>query len=148
MDSCPGYSDLSAPGSLELARVLLVDGELASRLTLQTILAAGGYAVDVAATPAEAFAKLDEGQYELVLSNAEFDSSTSGREILSYARVKDYGPATALVTGSQGVQLRRSRRLRHCFSIHTENVPTLLGEVAELIGLRASRRSRVLRHAI
>ncbi len=133
---------------LELARVLLVHGELASRLALQTILIAAGYAVDVAASPSEAFAKLDEGRYALVLSAAAFGASTSGRDVLAYARVKEYLPATALVTGTEGLDLPRSGRARHRFSIHTENVPTFLGEVAELIGLRASRRYRVLRHAV
>src|ERR1039458_2299747 len=47
--------------ALDLARVLLMHRELASRLALQTILQAGGYAVDVAGTPAEAISKLDEG---------------------------------------------------------------------------------------
>jgi CheY-like chemotaxis protein len=143
-----GNTEAATRRRLDLARVLLVHGQLASRLTLQTLLAAGGYAVDVAATPSEAFAKLDEGQFELVLSGAEFGSSTSGRDVLAYARVKEYRPATALVTSSEGLQAPRTGRARHRFSIHTENVPTLLGEVAELIGLRASRRSRVLRHAV
>jgi CheY-like chemotaxis protein len=133
---------------LELARVLLVHGELASRLALQTILVAAGYAVDVAATPAEAFARLDDGRYALVLSASQFGPLASGRDVLAYARVKEYSPATALVTASEGLPLPRSGRARHRFSIHTENVPTFLGEVAELIGLRASRRYRVLRHAI
>ena len=131
--------------ALELARVLLVHGELASRLALQTILVAAGYAVDVAATPAEAFAKLDEGRYELVLSGAEFGSSASGRDVLSYARVKEYRPATALVTASDSGRLPRTGRARHRLSIRTENVPTFLGGVAELIGLRAIRRYRILR---
>lgn len=134
--------------SLDLARVLLVHGELASRLALQTILVAAGYAVDVAAGPSEAFAKLDEGRYELVLSGSEFGTSASGRDVLSYARVKDYQPATALVTASEGGRLPRMGRPRHRFSIRTENVPTFLGGVAELIGLRASRRYRVLRQAV
>src|SRR5664279_4804922 len=53
--------------ALDLARVLLVHGDLAPRLALQTILQAGGYSVDVAASPAEALSKLDEGRYSLVL---------------------------------------------------------------------------------
>ena len=137
----------SARRPLELARVLLVHGELASRLALQTILVAAGYAVDVAATPAEAFARLDEGRYALVLSAAKF-GATSGRDVLAYARVKEYSPATALVTASEALPQPRAGRAWHRFSIHTENVPTFLGDVAELIGLRASRRSRVLRHAV
>src|SRR5438876_8670725 len=84
--------------ALDLARVLLVHGELAPRLTLQTLLQAGGYSVDVAATPAEALAKLDKGRYALVISDAEFGSRPAGRKVLAYARVKEYRPATALLT--------------------------------------------------
>jgi CheY-like chemotaxis protein len=133
--------------ALDLARVLLVHGELAPRLALRTILQAGGYSVDVAATPAEAISKLDEGRYELVLSDAEFGSRPAGRNVLAYARVKEYHPATALVTSYEPSQKRRPGRSKHHISIYTENLPNLLGEVAELIGMRASRRYRPVRQA-
>lgn len=133
--------------ALDLARVLLVHGELAPRLALQTILQAGGYTVDVAATPAEAISKLDEGQYELVLSNAEIGARPSGRNVLAYARVKEYRPATALVT-SYEPDGHRFGRSGHQVSIYTENLPHLLAEVAELIGVRASRRYRQLQQAV
>ena len=133
--------------SLDLARVLLVHGELAPRLALRTILQAGGYSVDVAATPSEAISKLDEGRYELVLSDAEFGSRPAGRNVLAYARVKEYRPATALVTSYEPSQNHRPGRGKHHISIYTENLPNLLGEVAELIGMRASRRYRPLRQA-
>ena len=143
-------SSLDRRGSnraLDLARVLLVHGELAPRLALRTILQAGGYFVDVAATPSEAISKLDEGRYELVLSDAEFGSRPAGRNLLAYARVKDYRPATALVTSYEPSQNHRPERGKHHISIYTENLPNLLGEVAELIGVRASRRYRPLRQA-
>jgi|SRR5215813_11302800 len=128
--------------SLDLARVLLVHGDLAPRLALQTILRAGGYEVDVAATPAEALAKLDEGRYALVLSDSRFDSTNQlGRNVLAYARVKDYRPATALISASQELPSRPGRT-KHHLSIYTENLPAFLEHVAELIGLRASRRYR------
>jgi CheY-like chemotaxis protein len=79
--------------ALDLARVLLVHGDLAPRLALQTILQASGYAVDVAASPAEALSKLDEGRYSLVLSDTNVPLN-----VLAYARVKDYRPATAQVS--------------------------------------------------
>ena len=129
--------------SLDLARVLLVHGELAPRLALQTILQAGGYSVDVAASPAEALSKLDAGSYALVLSDANFDSTNQhGRNVLAYARVKEYRPATALVSASQFLRRRFGRG--HQISIYTENLPGLLEEVAELIGMRASRRYRTV----
>src|SRR5215813_784166 len=108
--------------NLDLARVLLVHGDLAPRLALQTILQAGGYRVDVAATPAEALSKLDDHQYELVLSDGQFGSSEEGRSVLAYARVKSYQPATALITSSDTELLRRNPRGRPHLSVYTENL--------------------------
>jgi CheY-like chemotaxis protein len=142
------YQSRKANGALNLARVLLVHGDLAPRLALQTILQAGGYRVDVAATPAEALAKLDEHQYELVLSDGQFGSSEEGRNVLSYARVKSYRPATALITSSDAELFRRNPQGRHHVSVYTENLPAFLTKVAELIGLRAIRRYRPLRQAV
>jgi len=142
------YSSPPALGktrALDLARVLVVHGDLAPRLALHTILRAGGYAVDVAATPSEALCKLDESKYDLVLSDPELGSHPAGRNVLAYARVKDYRPATALVTSYEPQAKSRPASRRHQISIYTENLPSLLGEVAELIGLRASRRYRPLR---
>lgn len=132
-------------GDLELARVLLVHGQLAPRLALQTLLRAGGYSVDVAASAAEAYSKLDENYYELVLSGLE-STPEAGRKLLAYARVKAYRPATALVTSyhdSVPTQ-RRETHLRQV-SIDTEEVSSLLGKVADLIGMRARRRARQTR---
>jgi hypothetical protein len=128
--------------ALQLARVLLVHSELAPRLTLQTILQAGGYAVDVAATPAEAVAKMDQGEYELVLTGEQ----PSSRHVLAYARVKDYRPATATITSHEWA--RKPKRTEYEVSIRTENVPHLLGKVADLIGLRAIRRYRPVKQAV
>jgi CheY-like chemotaxis protein len=143
-----GLTYEAEPRPLGLARVLLVHGELAQRLTLQTILQAGGYTVDAAATPSEALAKLDESQYDLVLSDTTADSRAACRRLLAYARIKDYHPATALITSSQAESRQSMPQRGHEFSIHAENLPALLGEIAELIGARAIRRARPLRQAV
>ncbi len=103
--------------------------------------------MDVAATPAEALSKLDEGRYALVLSDAEFGTRKAGRNVLAYARVKEYHPATALIT-SYEPDKRPAGRGKNQFSIYTEDLPNLLESVAELIGARASRRYRPLRQAV
>jgi DNA-binding NtrC family response regulator len=142
----PSISVRGAAASLDLARVLLVHGDLASRLALQTILQAGGYAVDVAVTPSEALCCLDDQEYELVLCDSDIGTPEDGRKVLAYARVKDYRPATALITGSKPAPRSAAQ---HRVAIHTEDLPLLLGKVAELIGLRASRRyTRQLRAAV
>ena len=132
--------------NLELARVLLVDDELASRLTLQTLLEAGGYSVDVAASAAEALGKLDEQEYQLVLSDLRREAPETGPKLLAYARAKAYRPATALVTAYQ--DSRSCMQVEQELSIQAEDVVNLLSKVAYLIGLRATRRSgRALRLA-
>ena len=127
--------------NLELARVLLVDDELASRLTLQTLLEAGGYCVDVAASAAEGLDKLDEQEYVLVLSDLRSEAPGAGPGLLAYARVKPYKPATAVVTAYQDSKAVPGPRAQDQeVSVQTEDVAGLLGKVASLIGLRAARR--------
>jgi len=133
------------PHHLELARVLLVHDELAPRLALQTLLQAGGYSVDVAASAAEAYAKLDENRYELVLSDLEMEAPEAGAKLLAYARLKDYEPATALVTAYHESGCGAPEHHLQQVSIETEDVSSLLDKVAELIGLRASRRAGRMR---
>jgi CheY-like chemotaxis protein len=135
--------------NLELARVLLVDDELASRLTLQTLLEAGGYSVDVAASASEALGKLDEQEYELVLSDLRREAPEIGPKLLAYARVRPYKPATALVTAYQDSKSFTDQDVhRQEVSIQAEDVVNLLAKIASLIGLRATRRAgRALRAA-
>jgi CheY-like chemotaxis protein len=127
-------------GDLDLARVLVVHHELPSRLTLQTILRAGGYAVEVAASASEGLSKLDDGVFDLVLTAPDVGARGAGAKVLAYARVKDYHPATALVSSYATAEVTRQTRQPQ-LAIYTENIPTLLAKVAELIGMRASRRA-------
>lgn len=126
---------ISLNQELELARVLLVDDDLAARLTLQALLQAGGYFVDAAGSAEEAVGKLDEQQYELVLSDLQMESPEAGLEVLAHARLMDYKPATALVTTYQN----RRPSGRKPFLIEPQDLPGLLTKVAELISQRAAR---------
>ena len=129
---------------LELARVLVVDDDLTSRLTLKTVLEAGGYFVDAAASAAEAVGKLDQQQYELVVSDLRMESPKAGLKVLAHARLMDYKPATAILTTYQNKRLD----LRRPVLIKPEAVPELLSKVADLISQRAARMvERDLRHA-
>jgi CheY-like chemotaxis protein len=132
--------------ALDLAPVLLVDDDMASRLTLQTLLRAGGYNVDVATSAAEAIEKLDRRQYVLVLSDLGSEAADEG--LLAYARLKDYKPATASVTAYHGSKPLPNARETDIV-VETEDVPSLLTKVAELIGIRAIRRvQRQVRYAL
>jgi CheY-like chemotaxis protein len=128
----------SRGANLELARVLVVDDDPASRLTLQTVLEAGGYRVDSAATAAEAVGKMDEDQYELVLSDLQMESPEAGLRVLAHAQLMAYQPATALVTTYQNSKPDQQSR-DESMLVKTEDIPDLLTSVAHLIAQRATR---------
>ena len=134
---------------LDLARVLLVDDDLTSRLTLKTVLEAGGYHVDAAASAAEAVEKLDEREYELVLSDLRMEAPEAGLKVLAHARMMDYKPATALITTYQNSRGRgTSKHAAGTVLIEPEDLPGLLSRIADLVSERATRRvERELRHA-
>jgi CheY-like chemotaxis protein len=133
----------------ELARVLLVDGDLASRLTLKTLLQAGGYRVDGAASAAEAIDRLDLDQYQLVLCDLRTESQDASSRVVHYARHKEYRPAAALITSFMNMDRPAHKRdMDPQVVVNTQDVSNFLDRVAELIGLRAFRRSnRILRQA-
>lgn len=130
------------PPRKRVARVLLADTALASRLALKTILSAAGYAVSGAATAAEAIGKLDEGEYQLVLADLRAESDEAGPRLLAYARQKEFRPATALIASdiSETGTAREGASHNSAVHISNENVYHLLDRVAELISRRADRR--------
>ncbi len=133
----------------ELARVLLVDDDPTSRLTLQTVLEASGYHVDSAASAAEAVGKLDEQEYQLVLSDLQMESPEAGLKVLAHARMMAYKPATAIVTTYQNAKTNHPTPQKQVrMLIKPEDVPGLLAKVANLISERAARKvQREMRHA-
>ena len=122
----------------EVARVLLVDDDPTARIILRTVLQAGGYGVDTAATAAEAIGMLDAEEYSLVLSDLSMESPEAGLQVISHARMMDYRPATALITSWR--EQYSAARAAGTLLIEPENVPELLEQVAHMIGERASRR--------
>lgn len=136
--TCPSQS------RRKVAKVLLVDTDLASRLTLKSLLAKAGYAVEGAASAAEAVSRLDAHEFQLVLADLRSESENAGPDLLSFARQKVYRPATALLTFDRselktGTSATDADRV---VSVSNEDVSNLLADVAELIGNRADRRMR------
>ena len=137
----PGQHCGRKPGKRPIiGHILLADSDLASRLTLSTLLTAGGYAVDSAASTAEAIDRIDQYEYQLVLADLRAESADAGQRILAYARQKCYHPATALVTSSLGSDAKAESQQEHRIAVENEDVSNMLDRVAELIGMRVSRR--------
>ena len=139
--------DTSTPGQrkFNVARILLADTDLASRLALKSLLSTAGYGVDSAATTSEAIGKLDANEYELVLADLRAESEDAGAGLLAYARQKEFRPATASII-SYLSELDADAAATDCpegvVRMSDENVSYLLGSIAELISHRAHRRIR------
>jgi len=127
--------------SVALARVLIADDDPASRLALQTVLKAGGYEVDSAASAAEAIRKLDEQEYQLVLTDLRMESPEAGLRVLAHANIMKYKPASALVNASiDRTAPSTADEFDEAMVISSDDVPELLTQVADLIGNRAKKR--------
>ncbi len=131
----PPASSVPVRTDLQLARVLLVDTNPASRLTLKVVLEAGGYRVDSAETTAEGIDMLDQHPYELVVSDLQTESPEAGIEVLAHARLMEYQPATAILSTCPN---KRSTP-EHAVLIEPQDLPELLTKVADLISQRAAR---------
>ncbi|MBI3668025.1 MAG: hypothetical protein HY236_17640 [Acidobacteria bacterium] len=131
-----------APG-LEVARVLLVEGDVAARLTLQAVLEASGYAVDSAASAPEAMDKLEHDEYALVLCGLHADTRSECRRVVDHARAQEYKPATAYLTASglEAASKREGSKTGRLL-IEPQEVPALLTKIADLLADRAAGRER------
>src|SRR5208337_378498 len=89
---------VSAPHHHMKRRILLVDDDLAVLLTLKAVLELHGFEVDTAASSAEAFARMEAGVYQMVISDLRMETEEAGLEVLRAARRQAYDPATALLT--------------------------------------------------
>lgn len=138
-------ADTRLTGAIQrnVARVLLADSELTSRLTLKTLLSTAGYAVDGAASASEAIGHLDTHEYQLVLADLRTESREAGPRLLAYARQKEFRPATALISSRMSEMeedVFDSFSTGSVVRMSDANVSYLLARVAELIGDRADRR--------
>jgi DNA-binding response OmpR family regulator len=79
-------------------RILLVDDDLAVLLTLKAVLEFHGFEVDTAGSSAEAFARMESGVYQMVISDLRMETEEAGLEVIRTARLQAYDPATALLT--------------------------------------------------
>jgi len=79
-------------------RILLVDDDLAVLLTLKAVLEFHGFEVETAGSSAEAFARIESGVYQMVISDLRMETEEAGLEVIRAARRQTYDPATALLT--------------------------------------------------
>ena len=79
-------------------RILLVDDDLTVLLTLKAVLELHGFEVETAGSSTEAFARMEGGVYQMVISDLRMETEEAGLEVIRRARRQAYDPATALLT--------------------------------------------------
>lgn len=79
-------------------RILLVDDDMAVLLTLKAVLELNQFEVQIAASAKEATEKLENGTYQMVITDARMETEDAGFHVLRAARRQSYNPATALLT--------------------------------------------------
>jgi CheY-like chemotaxis protein len=84
-------------------RILLVDDELAILLTLKAILEINGFEVETANSAQEAIARLNNSEYQMVITDMRMETETAGYEVVKAARRQPYNPATAILTAFPGL---------------------------------------------
>ncbi|MEW6442690.1 MAG: sigma-54 dependent transcriptional regulator [bacterium] len=84
-----------------MARILIVDDEPSIRTTLSVLLRKKGYEVEEAASAQEASRRMEEGHYDLVLTELNMRNEPQGMRLLD--EVKDKKPGTeVIVLAAQG----------------------------------------------
>jgi len=119
----------------------MVHGDLAPSLALQTILHRGRIYVDVSHHRRKPCSNRREDRYELVLTE-----TGSAPGLLAYARVKEYRPATDVVTSFEPFRNRSPDEDPRCIG-DTEHLPDF-GRRRELSGARPEGDIVPMRHAL
>ena len=81
-----------------MRRVLLVDDDKPVLLTLKAVLELNGFEVVTAESGVEAREKLQEGEYDAVITDVRMETEEAGLDVLRLARAQRNHPATAILT--------------------------------------------------
>jgi len=114
-------------------RILLVDDELAILLTLRAILEMNGFEVETAASAKEARHKLENGVFEMVITDMRMESETAGYDVIHAARQQSYNPATALLTAYPSLGNEWKSKGAQSLLVKPVNTPDLLRQLEALL---------------
>jgi DNA-binding response OmpR family regulator len=86
------------------ASLLLVDDDRYTRTLLSDFLQSNGYAVTTAADGDEAIRLLESSAFDLVVTDIQLGSGTSGLDVLRIARNGERPPAVVMMTGDHALE--------------------------------------------
>lgn len=122
-------------------RILLVDDELAILLTLKAILEMNGFEVETAASAREAEQRLDDAEYDLVITDMRMETETAGYDVIRAARQQSYNPATAILTAYPSLGTEWKNRGAQSLLVKPVNTHDLLRQIEALISSHSDNSS-------
>ena len=126
-----------------MANILVVDDEAKIRFILEHTLSQEGYAVDVAADGMEAFKKLSNKTYDLLLLDLHMEP-IHGLEVLNFAREKDPYLVIIILTAYSSVE-SAVEALRHDVFDYLLK-PAMPETIRKLVRKGLLQREQALRH--
>lgn len=129
-------------------RILLVDDELAILLTLKAILEMNGFEVETAASAREAMNKLNQGVFQMVITDMRMEHETAGYDVIRCARQQPYSPATSILTAYPSLGTDWKSRGAQSLLVKPVNTQDLLRQIeALLIQHEDQKRAATAAHA-
>jgi len=114
-------------------RILLVDDELAILLTLKAILEMNGFEVETAASAREAMQKLEQGVFQMVITDMRMETETAGYDVIRAARQQTYNPATSILTAYPSLGTDWKSRGAQSLLVKPVNTQDLLRQIEALL---------------
>jgi DNA-binding NtrC family response regulator len=119
-------------------RVLFVDDEPSIRLTLPEILRQHGFSVTAVGTVNEALAEITSSQFDVLISDLNFDHPADGFSVVSAMRRMQPKCVILVLTGFPGFEtvLEAIRNQVDDYLIKPANVPTLVNLIEKKLQQR------------
>jgi DNA-binding NtrC family response regulator len=126
-------------------RILLVDDELAILLTLKAILEMHSFEVDTAASAKEAERKLNNAEFDMVITDMRMEHETAGYDVIRAARAVAYNPATAILTAYPALGTDWKARGAQQLLVKPVNTQDLLRQIEALLISHQDVRAKAAR---
>ena len=128
-------------------RILLVDDELAIQLTLKAILEMNGFEVETAASAREAIQRLNDSEYQMVITDMRMETETAGYDVVRAARRQPYNPATAILTAFPGLGTEWKEKGAQSLLVKPVGTEDLLRQLECLLISHEDQKQRAARKA-
>ena len=126
---------------MQPVRVLFVDDEPGIRLTMPEVLRQHGFSVTAVGTVNEALAEITSAQFDVLISDLNFDHPADGFIVVSAMRRTQPNCVTLILTGYPGYEtaLEALRNQVDDYLIKPADVPTLVSLIEKKLKQHAVR---------